>query len=46
VRWQIETLWRFQIPEEMRRRFGYPELTPAANGQRRNTGERPLTAHP
>jgi uncharacterized protein len=28
--WQIEALWRFQIPEEMRRRFGYPELTPAA----------------
>ena len=25
--WQIEALWRFQIPEEMRRRFGYPELT-------------------
>ena len=28
--WQIEALWRFQIPEEMRRRFGYPELTPTA----------------
>ena len=28
--WQIEALWRFQIPEEMRRRFGYPELTPGA----------------
>jgi predicted TIM-barrel fold metal-dependent hydrolase len=26
--WQIEALWRFQIPEAMRRRFGYPELTP------------------
>jgi len=26
--WQIEALWRFQIPEEMRRRYGYPELTP------------------
>jgi hypothetical protein len=25
--WQIEALWRFQIPEEMRRRYGYPELT-------------------
>jgi hypothetical protein len=28
--WQIEALWRFQIPDEMRRRFGYPELTPTA----------------
>src|SRR5207302_5427292 len=27
-RWQIEALWRFQIPEAMRRRYGYPELTP------------------
>jgi hypothetical protein len=26
--WQIEALWRFQIPEEMRRKYGYPELTP------------------
>jgi len=25
--WQIEALWRFQIPEEMRRRYGYPQLT-------------------
>ncbi len=25
--WQIEALWRFQIPEEMRLRYGYPELT-------------------
>ena len=25
--WQIEALWRFQIPEEMRRRYGYPALT-------------------
>ena len=28
--WQIEALWRFQIPDEMRRNFGYPELTAAA----------------
>jgi hypothetical protein len=28
--WQIEALWRFQIPEEMRRRYGYPELTQEA----------------
>jgi len=28
--WQIEALWRFQIPEEMRKRWGYPELTEAA----------------
>ena len=27
--WQIEALWRFQIPEDMRRRYGYPKLTPA-----------------
>jgi predicted TIM-barrel fold metal-dependent hydrolase len=25
--WQIEALWRFQIPAEMRHRYGYPELT-------------------
>jgi predicted TIM-barrel fold metal-dependent hydrolase len=25
--WQIDALWRFQIPEEMRKKFGYPELT-------------------
>ena len=28
--WQIESLWRFQIPEEMRRKWGYPELTEQA----------------
>jgi uncharacterized protein len=28
--WQIEALWRFQIPEDMRSRYGYPELTPLA----------------
>ena len=27
--WQIEALWRFQIPDEMRRQWGYPELTAA-----------------
>ena len=26
--WQIEALWRFQIPEDMCRRYGYPRLTP------------------
>jgi uncharacterized protein len=25
--WQIDALWRFQIPEELRKRYGYPELT-------------------
>jgi predicted TIM-barrel fold metal-dependent hydrolase len=25
--WQIEALWRFQIPEEMQKKFGYPALT-------------------
>jgi hypothetical protein len=28
--WQIEALWRFQIPDEMRELYGYPELTPGA----------------
>jgi uncharacterized protein len=28
--WQIEALWRFQIPEAMRVKWGYPELTEAA----------------
>jgi len=28
--WQIEALWRFQIPEELRERYGYPALTQAA----------------
>src|SRR5256714_9428007 len=26
--WQIEALWGFPIPEALRRRYGYPELTP------------------
>jgi hypothetical protein len=26
--WQIEALWRFQIPEELCRKYGYPRLTP------------------
>ena len=26
--WQIEAFWRLQIPEEMRNRYGYPEITP------------------
>ena len=25
--WQIDALWRFQIPEEMRKKYKYPELT-------------------
>jgi hypothetical protein len=25
--WQIDAFWRFQIPEEMRERYGYPELS-------------------
>jgi len=25
--WQIEALWRFQIPEEMAKKYGYPMLT-------------------
>ncbi|MBI3468950.1 MAG: amidohydrolase family protein [Planctomycetes bacterium] len=27
--WQTEAFWRFQIPEELRVRYGYPELTEA-----------------
>ena len=25
--WQIDAMWRFQIPEDMRKKFGYPEFT-------------------
>ena len=25
--WQIDAMWRFQIPEDLRERYGYPELT-------------------
>jgi uncharacterized protein len=28
--WQIEALWRFQIPADIRHRYGYPELTAGA----------------
>jgi len=28
--WQIEALWRFQIPQAMREKYGYPELTERA----------------
>jgi hypothetical protein len=28
--WQIDALWRFQIPEDLRKKYGYPELTPDA----------------
>ncbi|MES1258315.1 MAG: amidohydrolase family protein [Acidobacteriota bacterium] len=28
--WQIDALWRFQIPEVLRQKYGYPELTQAA----------------
>ena len=24
--WQIEAMWRFEIPKDMRKRYGYPEL--------------------
>lgn len=27
--WQIEALWRFQIPESIATKYGYPQLTPA-----------------
>jgi uncharacterized protein len=28
--WQIEAFWRFQIPESIRRKWGYPQLTEGA----------------
>lgn len=28
--WQIEALWRFQIPDAMRAKYGYPALTESA----------------
>ena len=28
--WQIEALWRFQIPEALREKYGYPALTESA----------------
>jgi hypothetical protein len=28
--WQIESLWRFQVPEALREKYGYPELTESA----------------
>jgi predicted TIM-barrel fold metal-dependent hydrolase len=28
--WQIEAMWRFQIPEDMQRQYGYPALTERA----------------
>jgi predicted TIM-barrel fold metal-dependent hydrolase len=28
--WQIEAFWRFQIPDDLRRQYGYPQLTQAA----------------
>jgi hypothetical protein len=28
--WQIEAFWRFQIPADMREKYGYPELTETA----------------
>jgi hypothetical protein len=28
--WQIEALWRFQIPDELRDQYDYPELTESA----------------
>jgi len=28
--WQIEAFWRYQIPEDIRRRYGYPPITAQA----------------
>jgi hypothetical protein len=35
--WQIDAFWRFQIPEEMRQKYRYPELTP--NAKRKILGQ-------
>ncbi len=34
--WQIQAFWRFQIPEDMAKKYGYPRLT--ANDKRRILG--------
>ncbi len=31
--WQIEAMWRFQIPEAMSKKYGYPQLTPEMKRQ-------------
>ena len=31
--WQIESFWRFRIPQSFRERYGYPEITPAMKRQ-------------
>ena len=28
--WQIEAMWRFEIPDSIRRQYGYPDLTRSA----------------
>jgi predicted TIM-barrel fold metal-dependent hydrolase len=28
--WQIDAMWRFQIPQDLRKKYGYPELTQEA----------------
>jgi hypothetical protein len=28
--WQIDAMWRFQIPADLRKKYGYPELTQEA----------------
>jgi amidohydrolase family protein len=28
--WQIDAMWRFQIPDDLRKKYGYPELTQEA----------------
>jgi uncharacterized protein len=28
--WQVEALWRFEIPHDMRKKYGYPQLTQEA----------------
>jgi len=39
--WQIDALWRFQIPEDLRRRWHYPELTPGGEAEHPRPEQRP-----
>src|SRR5438552_5545864 len=38
--WQIDAFWRFQIPEEIQERWGYPALTEASRRKRRRPASR------
>ena len=44
--WQIDAMWRFQIPEEMRKKYGYPELTERREAQDPRPELREALRHP